>query len=126
MPHDRKPDRISGHTLRFTWDEGPTRGETHEHDFNADGSVDYRKIEAGKEAGKPTHEKKYGAMRVSDDVSIVSYLGSAGFTLTVALNFADHRIAGFASNDKQWFPVKGSFAEKQIGGPGPRIGSIGV
>jgi len=105
-------DRVTGHTLRFTWDEGPTRGETHEHVFNTDGSVDYRKIEAGNEGGAFAHEKKYGALRVSDDVSIVSYLGSAGFTLTVALNFTDHRIAGFASNDKQWFAVKGSFTER--------------
>jgi hypothetical protein len=29
----------------------------------------------------------------------------------VVLNFDDHRLVGFASNDKQWFPVKGSFEE---------------
>ena len=113
MPDEHRPDRIAGKKFRFTWDDGPTRGETHEHAFNADGSVDYRKVGDGAAQGKPTHEKKYGAARISDDVYLVSYLGSAGFTLTVALNFANHAIAGFASNDKQWFPVKGTFEESK-------------
>jgi phenolic acid decarboxylase len=108
MPDDRKSDRITGKKIRFSWDDGPTKGETHEHSFNADGSVDYQKVGAG---GKPTHEKKYGAVKVTDDVYIVSYLAASGYTLTVALNFDDHGIAGFASNDKQWFPVKGTFEE---------------
>jgi phenolic acid decarboxylase len=111
MPDDRKPDPIVGKKFRFTWEDGPTKGETHEHVFNSDGSVDYRKVGEGAPEGKATHEKKYGAVRITDDVYVVSYLGSAGFTLTVVLNFDDHRIAGFASNDKQWFPVKGTFAE---------------
>jgi hypothetical protein len=106
MPGDRKPDPVTGKTLRFTWTEGPTQGDTHEHVFNADGSVDYHKVGAGAK-GKPTHEKKYAAMKASDDVYLVSYLAASGFTLTVALNFADRSIVGIASNDKQWFPVKG-------------------
>jgi hypothetical protein len=27
----------------------------------------------------------------------------------VVLNFRDHGLVGFASNDKQWYPVKGTF-----------------
>jgi phenolic acid decarboxylase len=102
-------DPISGKTFRFTWTEGPTRGETHEHTFNADGSVDYRKVEAGKAAAKSTHEKKYAALRVTDTVYVVSYLAASGFTLTVAIDLAGDTIAGFASNDKQWFPVRGTY-----------------
>lgn len=108
MPDERKPDPITGKTIRFTWDDGPTQGESHEHVFNADGSVDYHKV-GGDAKGKPTHEKKYGTAKISDDVYLVSYLAASGFTLTVALNFRDRAIAGFASNDKQWFPVKGRF-----------------
>jgi hypothetical protein len=107
MPDDRKPDPIVGKTIRFTWSDGPTKGEAHEHVFNADGSVDYHKV--GAEKGKSTHEKKYGAVKVADDVYLVSYLAASGFTLTVGLNFRDKTIAGFASNAKQWFPVKGTF-----------------
>ena len=108
MPDDRKSDRIVGKKILFAWDDGPTKGETHEHVFNTDGSVDYRK--AGTD-GKPTHEKRYSAAKVTEDVYVVSYLAASGFTLTVVLNFENHRITGFASNDKQWFPVKGTFEE---------------
>jgi hypothetical protein len=38
----------------------------------------------------------------------VSYLSGSGYTLTVVLNFKDGGMVGFASNDKQWFPVKGT------------------
>jgi len=109
MADDRQTDRIQGKTINLSWDDGPTKGETHQHVFNADGSVDYRKLEDGKPGGKPTHEKKYGAVRVTDDVYVVSYLGSSGYTLTVVLNFHDGTTAGFASGAKEWFPVKGRF-----------------
>jgi phenolic acid decarboxylase len=109
MADDRSADRIVGKTLRFNWDDGPTKGMSHEHVFNADGSVDYRKVDDGAAMGKTTHEKKFGSVRVTDDVYVASYLAASGFTLTVVLNFADGTIAGFASNDKQWFPVKGTF-----------------
>jgi phenolic acid decarboxylase len=105
------PDLLVGKKIRFTWDDGPTKGDTHEHVFNADGSVDYRKVGAESQKGKFTHEKKYAAVKVTDDVRVVSYLASSGFTLTVVLNYADNSIVGFASNDKQWFPVKGKFEE---------------
>jgi hypothetical protein len=109
MPDNPKPDPIARKTIRFTWTEGPTKGDTHEHVFNADGSVDYRKVSDGSAAGKTTHEKKYAAMRLRDQVYVVSYLASSGFTLTVAIDFGGDAIVGFASNDKQWFPVKGTF-----------------
>ena len=48
-------------------------------------------------------------MRAADDAYAVSYLSGSGYTLTVVLNFKDHTMVGFASNDKQWFPVKGTF-----------------
>ena len=109
MADDRKPDPITGKTIRFIWTDGPTKGATHEHVFNADGSVDYRKVSDGSAEGKMTHEKKYGAARLTDQVYVVSYLASSGFTLTVAIDFAGDGIVGFASNDKQWFPVKGTY-----------------
>jgi hypothetical protein len=52
---------------------------------------------------------EYGAVKVSDDVSLVSYLSDSGFTLTVALNFNDHIVVGFASSAKEWHPVRGTF-----------------
>jgi len=109
MPSDRQADRISGKTLRFTWDDGPTKGETHEHVFHEDGSVEYQKVSGAPAKGKPAREKKYAAVKITDDVYVVSYLAASGFTLTTVLNFDDNTIVGFASNDKQWFPIKGTF-----------------
>jgi phenolic acid decarboxylase len=111
MPDDRPADALAGKKIRFTWNDGPTKGETHEHVFNADGSVDYRKVAEGPQQGKATHEKRYGAVKVTDQVHVMSYLGSAGYTLTVVLNYADNSLVGFASNDQQWFPLKGKFEE---------------
>jgi len=67
------------------------------------------RLEDGKANGKYAKEKKYAAARVTDDVYLVSYLTASGFTLTVALNFDQHTLTGFASNDKQWFPCSGTF-----------------
>jgi hypothetical protein len=39
----------------------------------------------------------------------VSYLAASGYTLTVVLNFRDHRMVGFASSSKDWHPVQGTF-----------------
>jgi len=107
MADDRQADRIQGKTIDFTWTDGPTKGETHQHVFHSDGSVEYHKL--GDSPGKPTREKRYGAVKVTDDVSVVSYLGSSGYTLTVVLNFRDNTLVGFASGAKEWFPLKGAF-----------------
>ena len=109
MDDVRSTDRVTGKTIRFTWTDGPTKGESHEHVFHPDGSVEYARLEGGKAKGKYTKEKKYVAARITDDVYLVSYLAASGFTLTVALNFADRALTGFASNDKQWFPCSGTF-----------------
>jgi hypothetical protein len=46
---------------------------------------------------------------VTDDVGVVSYLAESGFTITIVLNFGNGRMVGFASNAKEWMPVKGTF-----------------
>jgi hypothetical protein len=99
---------IEGKTIRFIWSDGPTAGKTHEHLFNTDGSVEYAPVENGA-PGKFTTEKRYAAFKVAPDVFLVSYLGSSGYTLTVALNFHDNSLCGVASGAKEWFPVKGRF-----------------
>jgi hypothetical protein len=104
-------NRIRGKTLRFIWTAGPTKGSTHEHVFNEDGSVIWSCI-AGPGKGHSSHEKKYAAERITADVYLTSYLSSPGYTLTVALNFRDRSLTGFASggkNGKDWHPCKGTF-----------------
>jgi RimJ/RimL family protein N-acetyltransferase len=101
---------LAGRTFKWTFTEGPTAGGTYEHTFEADGSVSFRKVEAGDTGGegKPTREKKYASFEVAPDVHLVSYLGASGYTLTVAMNLQTGRLYGFASNDKEWHPVSGT------------------
>ena len=116
MDDFRDENNVTGKTIRFIWTDGPTKGETHEHVFHADGSVEYARLEGGKPKGAFTREKRYAAERITDQVSLVSYLAASGFTLTVALNFVDGSLAGFASNDKQWFPCNGRFEVRSAAG----------
>jgi len=91
-------DPIRGSTIRLTWTEGPTMGKTHEHVFHPDGTVEW-----GKE------RVPYAAMKAGGDVHLFSYLSLSGYTLTVALNFDDRTLVGFASSDKDWHPLRGRF-----------------
>ena len=108
MGEPERASEIQGKTIRFVWADGPTAGKTHEHRFKPDGIVEYAPVENGA-PGKFTTEKSYAAFKAGKDVYLVSYLGSSGYTLTVALNFADGTLCGIASGAKEWFPVKGRF-----------------
>ena len=108
MPETTTSTSLSGRTLNWKFETGPTAGGTYEHTFEPDGSVSFRKLDdSGK--GKVTREKAYAAFEVSPDVQLVSYLAESGYTLTVALNFDTGRLYGFASNDKEWHAVSGTF-----------------
>lgn len=110
MADARQPAAVRGKTIRFAWTEGPTKGMTHEHVFHQDGTVEWHDAMGDEKARRPAGERpKYAAIRVADDVYLVSYLAASGYTLTVALNFKDRRIVGFASSAKDWHPVQGTF-----------------
>jgi len=99
-----------GKTVRWKWTEGPTAGSTYDHTFEKDGSVVFREVKAGVPQGKGTRVQQYGSYEVAPNVELVSYLHEErGFTLTVAMNYDNGKMYGFASNDKQWFPVAGTF-----------------
>ena len=118
MTNVQRAAEVRGKTMRWAWTEGPTKGMTHEHTFHEDGTVEWRDANAAPKASGPTasaaakpakkERVEYGAVKVSDDVSLVSYLSDSGFTLTVALNFTDHTVVGFASSAKEWHPVRGT------------------
>lgn len=110
MDESLRAARIAGHSFRFSWVSGPTAGKAHEHVFHADGSVSYAQVEADRPS-QYTTEKQYGAYEITGDVCLVSYQGASGYTLTVAMNFSDHRLQGFASGAKDWYPVQGTFEE---------------
>jgi len=102
-----RTDSILGKTVRWTFTNGPTKGATFEHVFHPDGSVSWR--EASGKSGAATRAQRSAVMRVSDDVQAVSYLTDSGYTLTLTLNFSSGRMVGFASNEKSWYPVEGTF-----------------
>lgn len=108
-------ERVRGKTLRYAFTEGPTAGKAYEHTFHDDGTVTWRALEdaelapsAGVESGAPKERPEYGAFEVADGIWVVSYRAGSGYTLTVVLNFNDRQIVGFASNEKEWHPVKGT------------------
>jgi hypothetical protein len=101
---------ITGKTIRFVWTDGPTKGETHEHVFHDDGTVEWHSIGSRQPdlaPGQPAERPKYAAMPVADDVTLVSYLSRSGYTLTMALNFQDNTVAAIASNATEWHPIHG-------------------
>jgi hypothetical protein len=116
-------DPVRGKTLRWTFTDGPTAGTTFEHTFNKNGTVTWKAVGGvpnGKGAGQKKPAKKpakkakpdrpkYAAVKAGEDAYAVSYLSGSGYTLTVVLDFKDHHMVGFASNDKEWYPLTGTF-----------------
>lgn len=99
---------LSGKIVRWTFADGPTAGTSFEHTLNPDGSIVWRVLD-GAHKGASRQEKHYGAVRIDDHTWAVSYLAESGHTLTVVLNFANHQATGFASNDKTWHQLSGTF-----------------
>ena len=107
----QRASEIRGKTMLFRWTDGPTKGKTYEHVFHQDGTVDFHDAEGKGGASQQKHageKPEYAAVKVTDGVYAVSYL-SKPYTLTAVLNFDDHRMVGFASDSKDWYPVKGTF-----------------
>ncbi len=101
-------DSLRGKTLRWTFTDGPMAGTLFEHTFHDDGSVVWRYLD-GQGKGQSAQEKRYATMQVTQDVHTVSYLAASGYALTVVLNLATGRMFGFASNNKEWYPLTGTF-----------------
>ena len=101
-----KNDPIHGSTIRWTF-EGAMSGKTFEHTFGADGAITYKML--GGESDEASPAKHSEIAQVSDDVWAISYLGSAGYTLTVVLNFETNKLVSFASNEKELSQQHGTF-----------------
>jgi hypothetical protein len=99
---------LSGKTIRWMFVDGPTAGATFEHTFDPGGSIVWRAVD-GPYKGASRREKAYGAVKIDDQAWVVSYLAESGHTLTVVLNFANRQATGFASNDKTWHQLTGTF-----------------
>ena len=110
MSAQGQDDRICGKTIRWNFSEGPMQGKSFEHRFREDGTVVWRELggaapaQGDQDAGVP-----YTAQRLSENVGLASYLAGSGYTLTLGLNFDTGELAGVASNDKHWYPLRGTF-----------------
>ena len=109
MSDVQRAAEIRGKTMNWTWTDGPTKGKTHVHDFHEDGTVEWRDAGTPKKDGPAKERVEYAAIKVGNGIYLVSYLAPSGFTLTVALNFHDSKIVGFASGAKEWHPIQGTF-----------------
>ena len=127
MTASKFSDQVRGKTIRLTWTDGPTKGTAQDHIFHVDGTVEWHAsagdkkpvdgASGAKESKQPEKSEKseksekpaYAAVRITDDVCLISYLSQSGYTLTATLNFRDGTTVGIASNEKTWVPVKGTF-----------------
>ena len=107
MAEQKSP--LAGRIFRWIFAGGPTAGKTYEHTFNPDGTVIFKEVggAAPGSAGEMTGPK-YASFEIAPNIHLVSYLSSHGYTLTVAMNLASKELHGFASNDKEWYPVQGT------------------
>jgi hypothetical protein len=88
--------------------------QTFEHSFLSDGSLTFRLLN-GKRDEKPTHVNRYQVAPLGADVCAVSYLGSAGYTLTAVLDYHSGQLVAFASNEKDHVLQHGTFEEVGVG-----------
>ena len=63
---------------------------------------------SGGSAGSAMPGARYASFEIAPNTHLVSYLSSHGYTLTVAMNLSSKKIHGFASNDKEWYPLEGT------------------
>lgn len=97
---------LSGKTIRWTYADGPMKGKHFEHSFSSDGTVTFK--EAGGPKPSADSQAKYQFQRISDDVYVVSYLSSHGYTLTTVVEERSGAIVSFASNEKELVVQRGS------------------
>lgn len=119
MATDKVSNPLRGKTIRLTWTDGPTKGKTHEHVFHEDGTVEWRTVAPVKKASSRSRDAakgngvaerpRYAAFSLGGEACMFSYLSTSGYTLTVALRFADGSAVGFASNEDSWVPIRGTF-----------------
>ena len=118
MTTSKISDQVRGKMIRLNWTEGPTKGTAQDHIFHVNGTVEWHAAAGdkkpvagagGAQEGKEPEKPPYAAVKITDDVCLISYLSKSGYTLTATLNFRDGTTVGIASNEKTWVPVKGTF-----------------
>lgn len=99
---------ITGHTVRWTFQDGPMAGKSFDHTFSRNGGVTFREVDGDPNA-KPGIADQYQVASLGQDVHAVSYLSSSGYTLTVVLDYKTRKLVAFASNEKSLTMQHGTF-----------------
>ena len=99
---------ITGHTLRWSFQDGPMAGKAFDHTFSRNGGVIFREVGSDPNS-KPGSAEQYEVASLGQDVHAVSYLSSSGNTLTVVLDFKTRKLVAFASNEKSLILQHGTF-----------------
>ena len=108
---------LVGRTVRWRFDDGPTKGKTFEHTLRPDGRLTY---------GEPGHGKahaRYELETIRPGVVALSYLGGAGYTLTSVLDLAAGTVVAFASNERELVVQHGRFEVEGLRVAAPRLGN---
>ena len=99
---------ITGHSLRWTFSDGPMAGKSFDHTFSRNGNVSFREVGADPGA-KGARADRYEVASVGQDVHAVSYLAPSGYTLTVVLDYKSLKLVAFASNENSLTMQQGTF-----------------
>jgi hypothetical protein len=99
---------ITGHTVRWKFNDGPMAGKSFDHTFSRNGNVSYREVGSDPNA-KAGNAGRYEVATVGQDVHAVSYLASSGYTLTVVLDYKTLKLVAFGSDEKSLTMQQGTF-----------------
>jgi hypothetical protein len=99
---------VTGHTLRWKFQDGPMAGKSFDHTFSRNGGVVFREVDGDPNA-KPGVADQYEVASLGQEVHAVSYLSSSGYTLTVVLDYRTKKLVAFASNEKSLTMQHGTF-----------------
>lgn len=99
---------ITGHSLRWTFQDGPMAGKSFDHTFSRNGGVIFREVGSDPNAKRGAVDQ-YQVASLGQEVHAVSYLAPSGYTLTVVLNYRTKKLIAFASNEKSLTMQHGTF-----------------
>ena len=99
---------ITGQSLRFKFLDGPVAGKSYDHAFSRNGHVTFKEVGSDANA-KVGVAQQYEVASFNGDVHAVSYLSSAGHTLTTILDFKTLKLIAFASNEQSLTMQQGTF-----------------
>ena len=98
---------LKGKTITWTWAEGAFKGGKYQATLLTNGKIHWKGLE-GAEKGQEAIDKEYSVVKVSEDVHVLSWLESVGWTVTVTINLKENTAFGFVSNKNEWYPLAGA------------------